>query len=204
VVFTPSPPPIPLRYGRVLSQARAPLQSISLTPPRIPVVCTCYHQSSHPDPSAVLAPSEVLSPLAFSQPRRATDCPTVPNRRSRCALRVSHPLDALLPPRSAGLVSSRYRSWGFPSRLCSLRWPYALSNAASLMDLAEDGMNRHAALQGSSTHRRSPGDDARVNRDTTRMPPWALPPLRFLASSDRQCPQALSLPSRALSDWPSS
>jgi hypothetical protein len=34
--------------------------------------------------------------------------------RSCCALRVSHPLDALLPARSAGLVSSRYRSWGSP------------------------------------------------------------------------------------------
>ena len=31
-----------------------------------------------------------------------------------CALRVSHPLDALLPPRSAELISSRSRSWGLP------------------------------------------------------------------------------------------
>jgi len=38
----------------------------------------------------------------------------LPTRWSRCALRVSHPLDALLPARSPGLISSRSRSWGSP------------------------------------------------------------------------------------------
>jgi len=38
----------------------------------------------------------------------------IPSCELHCALRVSHPLDALLPPRSAGLVPSRFRSWGFP------------------------------------------------------------------------------------------
>jgi len=33
---------------------------------------------------------------------------------SCCALRVSHPLDALLPARPIGLVSSRIRPWGSP------------------------------------------------------------------------------------------
>lgn len=41
----------------------------------------------------------------------------IPSHRLRCVRRVSHPLDALLPPRPAGLVSSRFRSWGSPSRL---------------------------------------------------------------------------------------
>jgi hypothetical protein len=44
-----------------------------------------------------------------------------PAHRFRCALRVSHPLDALLPPRPAGLVPSRFRSWGSPSRLVPTR-----------------------------------------------------------------------------------
>jgi hypothetical protein len=35
-----------------------------------------------------------------------------PTHRSCCALRVSHPLDALLPARPPGLVPSRSRSWG--------------------------------------------------------------------------------------------
>jgi len=44
-----------------------------------------------------------------------------PAHRLRCVRRVSHPLDALLPPRPAGLVSSRFRSWGSPSRLVPTR-----------------------------------------------------------------------------------
>jgi len=44
-----------------------------------------------------------------------------PAHRLGCVLRVSHPLDALLPPRPAGLVSSRFHSWGSPSRLVPTR-----------------------------------------------------------------------------------
>jgi hypothetical protein len=61
-----------------------------------------------------LAPSEVCSPLAFSQPRGATYLRRFPTRRLRCALRVSHPLDALLPARPAELISSRSHPWGSP------------------------------------------------------------------------------------------
>jgi hypothetical protein len=45
----------------------------------------------------------------------------IPTHRLRCVRRVSHPLDALLPPRPARLVSSRFRSWGSPSRLVPAR-----------------------------------------------------------------------------------
>jgi hypothetical protein len=38
----------------------------------------------------------------------------LPPHGLRCALGVSHPFDALLPPQPAGLVPSRSRSWGFP------------------------------------------------------------------------------------------
>jgi hypothetical protein len=44
-----------------------------------------------------------------------------PAHRLRCVPRVSHPLDALLPPRPARLVSSWFRSWGSPSRLVPAR-----------------------------------------------------------------------------------
>jgi hypothetical protein len=85
----------------------------------------------------VLQPSEVFSPSAFSQSRGATYTRWLPNHRLRCAPRVSHPLDALLPSRPAGPISSRYRSWGFTLRgLTPLRVPYVLSNAASLSKLA--------------------------------------------------------------------
>jgi len=48
-----------------------------------------------------------------------------------CALRVSHPLAALLPSRPSELVSSRYRSWGFTLRGFDPHpLPYALSDAA--------------------------------------------------------------------------
>ena len=48
-----------------------------------------------------------------SQPR-CYSCLRPKSEHSGCALRVSHPLDALLPPRPAGLVPSRSRVWGSP------------------------------------------------------------------------------------------
>jgi hypothetical protein len=57
--------------------------------------------------------------------------------RLRCALRVSHPLDALLPPWPAGHISSQSRSWGLPfGALLPPAVPYVLSDAATLMELA--------------------------------------------------------------------
>jgi hypothetical protein len=41
--------------------------------------------------------------------------------RLRCVLRVSHPLNALLPPRSAELIPSRSRLWGSPFEASLLR-----------------------------------------------------------------------------------
>jgi len=77
-----------------------------------------------------------------------------PAHRLRCVLRVSHPLDALLPPRPAGLVSFRFRSWGSPSRLVPTQCRYALSSAGPLRFLA--GLQRASPpLQGSSTPCRS-------------------------------------------------
>jgi hypothetical protein len=78
----------------------------------------------------------------------------IPAHRLRCVPRVSHPLDALLPPRPAELVSSRFRSWGSPSRLAPHTVPYALSSAGPLR--FSTGSSRTAPpLQGSSTPCRS-------------------------------------------------
>jgi len=66
-------------------------------------------------------PSEVWIPSASSQPRGAVyfgnylrnhlGTPAPPTATGHCALRVSHPLNALLPTRSPGLISFRSRSW---------------------------------------------------------------------------------------------
>jgi hypothetical protein len=54
-----------------------------------------------------------FSPLQRFPSRAEPPSPgELPAHRLRCALRVSHPLDALLPARPAGLIPSRSRSWG--------------------------------------------------------------------------------------------
>jgi hypothetical protein len=78
----------------------------------------------------------------------------IPAHRLGCVPRVSHPLDALLPPRPARLVSSRFRSWGSPSRLAPHAVPYALSSAGPLGFLARPS-RAPPPLQGSSTPRGS-------------------------------------------------
>jgi len=57
---------------------------------------------------------KVCSPTAFFQPRGATYPGEFHLIRLSCALRISHPFDALLPSQPAGLISSRSRSWGHP------------------------------------------------------------------------------------------
>jgi hypothetical protein len=52
---------------------------------------------------------------------------------SGCVLRVSHPLDALLPPRPVGLVSSRSRSWGSTLRGLALRGAVRTSRSAATL-----------------------------------------------------------------------
>jgi hypothetical protein len=89
----------------------------------------------------------------------------IPTCRLRCVLRVSHPLDALLPPRPAELVSSRFRSWGLPSEVLLLQAaPYALSSAATLMRLVLF-LGRTSA-SGSSTQPRIPTTGPVFSRGT--------------------------------------
>jgi hypothetical protein len=57
-----------------------------------------------------------------------------PLRWLRCALRVSHPLNALLPSRPPKLISSWSRPWGFPFRgKTRIRSRTFSSNAAAIM-----------------------------------------------------------------------
>jgi hypothetical protein len=82
---------------------------------------------------ALFRPFRGSFPFDVSQPRGATYPQRVPSRWLRCALRVSHPLDALLPSRPPGLVPSRFRPWGSTLRgLVPRLTPYALSSAAPL------------------------------------------------------------------------
>jgi hypothetical protein len=75
------------------------------------------HRDAHP---SMLRP-RFLPLQRFASHEEPLSPGGIPTHRLRCALRVSHPLGALLPPRPAGLVSSRFRSWGSPSRLVPAR-----------------------------------------------------------------------------------
>lgn len=56
-----------------------------------------------------------FGPLQRFASRREPPKPgKIPTHRLSCVLRVSRPLDALLPPRPAGFVPPRFRSWGLP------------------------------------------------------------------------------------------
>jgi hypothetical protein len=129
------------------------------------------------------APSKVLSPTAFSQPRGATLTRRISQtHRLRYALRVSHPLDVLLPPRPAGLISSRYRSWGSPFGVSNpphsvvhpvgCRLPHEVS--------CETPQRSQHPLQGLVHYGESRTKSQRFRLTPVRLPPWALSPPRHL------------------------
>jgi len=97
---------------------------------------------------------------------------TTPNRL-RCAPRVSHPLDALLPTRPAELISSRFRSWALPfeASILALRrtpsrapFPSRASTRIRRSGLTPQGFTHHA-----KPYRRSRG----LVGMPRRLPPWA-------------------------------
>jgi hypothetical protein len=121
-------PATAVKPWRFLSQALAPFQSFTSTSPRIFVT---------PRGITPTRPFRGFFPFSVSQSRGATYPRRFPSRRLRYALRVSHPLDALLPSRPSGLIPSRYRSWGLTLRgLIPRLVPYALSSAAPLRGFA--------------------------------------------------------------------
>jgi hypothetical protein len=93
----------------------APLQSFTNAPPCAAYSSTHVDESYHP-------PLPRFCPLQrFASRKEPLTSREHPTHRLSCALGVSHPFDALLPSRPAEPVSSRFHSWGFPSRPCSLR-----------------------------------------------------------------------------------
>jgi hypothetical protein len=114
------PPNLPIRVGVFLSQALAPLQGFTAGSLRAPDPALGLLPKRGQD----LAPSEVMVPyrvfpvwgsaVASRFPARAAFVSRPKSEHGGCAHRVSHPLDALLPPKPAGLVPSRSRVWGSP------------------------------------------------------------------------------------------
>jgi hypothetical protein len=163
----------------ILSQALAPLQSVTIAALRSARCPT--------DPKAGLTNTHPLLPRFLPLQRLANrgeplTSDGIPTHRLRCALRVSHPLDALLPPRSAGLVSSRFRSWGSPFGVfLPPTEPCALSSAATLLTL--DSTPQRPVLAFRAWH--PAGDPARrtwgLARHQRRIPPWAFSLSRLLA-----------------------
>jgi len=107
-------PPHYYSVGPILSQALAPFQSVTRASPQ--AIALDSHPVADP-PLPRFFPLQRLSSLA--EPPTSGGSQTV---RLCCALRVSHPLDALLPARPVGLVSSRSRSWGSPFEALIRLW----------------------------------------------------------------------------------
>jgi hypothetical protein len=79
----------------------------------------------------------VSTPSTFSRFQAATS-PWRQPTSSCCPHSVSHALRALLRPGPAGLVSCRYRPWGYhPPGFIPPAEPYVLSNAVALMWLVQ-------------------------------------------------------------------
>jgi len=122
--------------------------------------------------------------------------------RLGCALRVSHPLDALLPPWPAELISSRFRSWGSPfEAFLPPLVPYALSSAASLVELRRV-TSYPAPPSGLGTPARVPHAGLGFSQTTRQMPPWAFSPLRLLVLDSGRNKEETTIPSHAFSLQP--
>jgi hypothetical protein len=141
--------------------------------------------------AATARASRGFVPFSVSRPRGATYPGEIPTHRLRCALRVSHPPDALLPPRPAGLISSRSRSWGLPfGALFPPTVPYVVSNAATLVEFARPP-RRPASPSGLGTPSGIPSEDLGFSQDPPSDAPLGFSPSRV------SCPtrQPLGLPS---------
>jgi hypothetical protein len=188
-------PSLKVKRREILPQASAPLQSVTNATPQALRRSLAFARRPP-------APSEVSSPAASCQPWGATIPASSHLIRLRCALRVMLPLGALLPPWPAELVSSRLRSWGLPFEASlSLVVPYALSGAASLLEL-DQTPRRWPLLQGLSHHQGSRPELWGLARSLLRLPPWASAPPRFLAPRRGHSTRSLPEPSRAFAAWP--
>jgi hypothetical protein len=159
-------------------------------------VSPVHHRAPVRDPegSRWLTPSEVSSPSASSQPRGATYLRWVPSRRLCCALRVSHPLGALLPSWPPGLVPSRSRSWGLTLRGLSPHVvPYVLSNAVAL-GVSPRPSREEAAPPGTPTLREAHPQAWVLARWLRCVPPWACVLRGFLPQAAKVARRTLASP----------
>jgi hypothetical protein len=168
-------PSLKVKRREILPQASAPFQSVTNATPQ-----ALRRSLSHLRGGRLRLPRfRPLQRLAsHGEPLNPASSHLI---RLRCAHRVMFPLGALLPPWPAELVSSRLRSWGLPfEALLSLVVPYALSGAASLLELGQTP-RCWPLLQGLSHHQGSRPELWGLARSLLRMPPWASAPPRFLA-----------------------
>jgi len=72
-------------------------------------------------------------------------------RRSGCVLRISHPLDALLPRRPTKLISSWIRLWGSPSEVCPVEQQAVRPLERRSPHVVNRPVSRAPSTSGSST-----------------------------------------------------
>ena len=207
------PPNLPVRVG--VSSLRLWL------PCRVSPLDRCEHPPPPRDCSrsvGMLAPSEVTVPyrvfpvwgsaIAPRLPRRAALVPRPKSEHRGCAHRVSHPLDALLPPRPAGLIPSRSRVWGSPfeallrgerrAGLSTRQDPPEVSDPLPIATTRANGLAwlRAPPLQGFA-HPPQPASVVWVLHHTPLLlPPWASLPPRYARASFAGL--SARFPSRAL------
>jgi hypothetical protein len=140
------------KTAHILSQALTPLQSVTRASPRPTVI---------PQGIASERPFRGFFPFDVFELRGATYPRQIPTYRLRCALGISHPLDALLPSQPPGLVPSRFRPWGFALRGLSPRLtPYALSiRRAPQGCWSARNRNNGRSLSGTHTPNKAPTPD---------------------------------------------
>jgi hypothetical protein len=125
--------------------------------------------------------------------------PFLPGLVIRCAPRVSHPLDALLPLRSIELISSQSRSWGFPYEASPSLDTDIISDAVALLAFT-NCLSMAGLPAGFCSPEKAPLMPRGLAGNHQQKPPWiSLPFEVFTIDCGVAHPQMLNIPSRAFS-----